>query len=598
MAITKEINIVANTSSAVSNIDKVTKSTDNLEKSTNEVNTNLESMEESASSSAKGVKSVGGSLSNLKLGALGLIVATFAALKSILEQNQKVVDFFEGSMTAVTTVVNSVVNSVIQAGNGFASLGKVLSGLITVAITPFKAAFFGIRLAVLETQKAWEESVFGGKDQKTIDDLNSKIKETKDSLTEVATDLSAGVSDIANNFVGAINEIGASANAVVKTLEETSIKAAAAEGKRLIALQKNAEIAQARNTGLIEQYDAQAEKLRQLRDDDAASISDRVKANNELGDVLEKQFVAMQKNADIVLENAEAQFKANETQENYIALIEAQNEKLAINAQIEGFRSEQIVNNVALKKEEIELGLAQAESEEQRRINELNFEAEREENETTRIQRLKESLEIENQIADDKLERDKKLFKEGTQARIDAEQEYLNRKQELNQTEILLDDKLKDAKEKNADSTAKVLDELSNVAGENTVAAKGLAIASATINTYRGVSDALAATTVTPFDTALKFANAAAIAVTGFKNVSDITKVKIPNEAGGAQQSASASAPSVAAPSFNLIEGTEGSNVANAVNTNNDTPVKAFVVSSEITTSQELDRRIDDVSST
>lgn len=598
MAITKEINIVANTSSAVSNIDKVTKSTDNLEKSTNEVNTNLESMEESASSSAKGVKSVGGSLSNLKLGALGLIVATFAALKSILEQNQKVVDFFEGSMTAVTTVVNSVVNSVIQAGNGFASLGKVLSGLITVAITPFKAAFFGIRLAVLETQKAWEESVFGGKDQKTIDDLNSKIKETKDSLTEVATDLSAGVSDIANNFVGAINEIGASANAVVKTLEETSIKAAAAEGKRLIALQKNAEIAQARNTGLIEQYDAQAEKLRQLRDDDAASISDRVKANNELGDVLEKQFVAMQKNADIVLENAEAQFKANETQENYIALIEAQNEKLAINAQIEGFRSEQIVNNVALKKEEIELGLAQAESEEQRRINELNFEAEREENETTRIQRLKESLEIESQIADDKLERDKKLFKEGTQARIDAEQEYLNRKQELNQTEILLDDKLKDAKEKNADSTAKVLDELSNVAGENTVAAKGLAIASATINTYRGVSDALAATTVTPFDTALKFANAAAIAVTGFKNVSDITKVKIPNEAGGAQQSASASAPSVAAPSFNLIEGTEGSNVANAVNTNNDTPVKAFVVSSEITTSQELDRRIDDVSST
>lgn len=85
----------------------------------------------------------------------------------------------------------------------------------------------------------------------------------------------------------------------------------------------------------------------------------------------------------------------------------------------------------------------------------------------------------------------------------------------------------------NLAATANLLQQFSSIAGEETSAGKSLAIAAATINTYRGVSDALAAQTITPFETALKFANAAAIGIAGIANVKKIASVKVPNKGGG-----------------------------------------------------------------
>tara|TARA_R110000787_G_scaffold130386_6_gene242337 strand:+ start:672 stop:2525 length:1854 start_codon:yes stop_codon:yes gene_type:complete len=175
--------------------------------------------------------------------------------------------------------------------------------------------------------------------------------------------------------------------------------------------------------------------------------------------------------------------------------------------------------------------------------------------------------------------------------------EDIKKKKELAKKELDIDKKLTKAKSENAKTTAGVLDSLSDTAGKNTAIGKGLAVASATINTYRGVSDALAAVTVTPFDTALKFSNAAAIGVAGFQNVSAINSVTIPDQA-STVAGTTAPTPTVSAPSFNLIEGTEGSNVADSVNTQNNTPLKAYVVSSEVTSGQELDRKIESVSTT
>ena len=41
--------------------------------------------------------------------------------------------------------------------------------------------------------------------------------------------------------------------------------------------------------GLIEKYDLQAEQQRQIRDDESRSIEDRIKANEKLGEILDKQ---------------------------------------------------------------------------------------------------------------------------------------------------------------------------------------------------------------------------------------------------------------------------------------------------------------------
>ena len=595
MAIVKEIVIKANTSDAVKNTDKLADSVDGLANSTDSANEALEETGKSAKKSSSNVQKMGKSFSSLKLGAIGLIVAAFVALKEILSENQKTVDLFAAGFKAVSTVVNNVVDAVTSSTEGFDSLGKVILGVLNLAITPLKLAFFGIKLGVLEAQKAWEGSVFGGKDQDKIQALTDEINKTKDSIGEVADAAIQSGKDVASNFGEAITEISSAVSAGVEAVEKTSLKAAIAQGKRLIELQKQAEIAMALNTGLIEQYDSQAEKLRQLRDDEALSIEDRKKANDSLADTLEEQFVLMQKNADAVLVNAQAQYEANKSQENYIALIEAQNEKLAISAQIEGFRSEQIINNVSLKKEEIELDVTASDAEKERRIDQLNFDAEREQNEKLRIEKLKEVIEIEKELALEKLERDKEIYKEGTQARIDAEQEYLDKKQELEQRETTANDenaknktdtdkKLKNSKLAFANESLKGVIKL---AGEESEIGKGLAIGQATISGIEGVQNAYSTAQESPITAFFPAYPAIQAGLAGAFSALQISKIKGTSANGSGGGSSSVSAPS--SPTFNLSS-PETNQIASTISTTNDKPVQAFVVGSAVTSSQELDR--------
>jgi len=153
-----------------------------------------------------------------------------------------------------------------------------------------------------------------------------------------------------------------------------------------------------------------------------------------------------------------------------------------------------------------------------------------------------------------------------------------------------------DAKIKTFQDTENALNQLGAIAGEQTAAGKGLAIASATINTYRGVSDALAAKTVTPFETALKFANAAAILSNGLKNVKKIASVQIP-KVKGANTSAStggggADGTIAQPPQFNIVGASDTNQLADAIGGQTQQPVQAFVVSNDVTTAQSLENNI------
>ena len=48
-----------------------------------------------------------------------------------------------------------------------------MSGLLTLAITPLKLAFYEIQLALQVAQLAWEKSFFGGGDEAKIKELNA-----------------------------------------------------------------------------------------------------------------------------------------------------------------------------------------------------------------------------------------------------------------------------------------------------------------------------------------------------------------------------------------------------------------------------------------
>lgn len=100
------------------------------------------------------------------------------------------------------------------------------------------------------------------------------------------------------------------------------------------------------------QYQKEAEQFRQIRDDENRSIAERIKANNQLGQVLERQLkdeLAIAKQALLV---ANLRIKAEgSSKETLDAQADALTEIADIEERITGQRSEQLANRVSLEKE-------------------------------------------------------------------------------------------------------------------------------------------------------------------------------------------------------------------------------------------------------
>jgi len=601
---------------AVKNLDEFQKEYAKLEKevvSANEKTAeSLEKVEKGAKDGAKGIKKVGVSIGNLAKasGIIFLLQKAFEFVSSAIQENQVVMDGLNTVFNTAQIVFNQVINafvsiyeSVSSATENFDALGKVISGLVTLALTPFKNAFFGIKLAVQSAQLAWEQSIFGDGDPTTINKLNDAIAQTKLDLTEVAIEANKAGKDIVDNFGEAITEVGAIGETVVEEFGKVSVKTALETAKTNTALKKSAEIAAAQSRILLEQYDRQAELQRQIRDDETKSIAERQAANNELNTILVKQEEEMTKNAKLVKAAAQAQFDLTGKTEDYVAVLEAEAEVQAVAATVTGFKSEQQVNANALTKEATELTNAKLESESLLSIEQKRFNAEQIEDELLRLERLAEIDALEAEQETIRLQAIVDNATAGTQAKIDAQialddfteqsrQTNLSRDKEIADAKIEISNTEAEAKKKNLDDTANVLESFSAIAGKETAAGKAFAVAAATINTYRGVSDALAAVTVTPFETALKFANAAAIGVAGIANVKKILSVQVP---GGGGSPASGGVPTTTTsqpPAFNVVGASGETQLADAIGSQTQRPARAYVVSNDVTTAQELDRNI------
>jgi hypothetical protein len=141
--------------------------------------------------------------------------------------------------------------------------------------------------------------------------------------------------------------------------------------------------------------------------------------------------------------------------------------------------------------------------------------------------------------------------------------------------------------------TSETLSKGADLLGKNTAAGKAMAAAAALINTYQGITAELATKTVTPFEIGLKIANVAIIAATGFKAVQDIVSVQIPGGGGGGGGGAQGgSAPSMTAPSFNTVGSSSTNQLAQTIGSQSQQPIKSYVVSSDVSTAQALDRNI------
>ena len=566
---------------------------------------------------SKGFKGLGLAI---KAAGIGLVIDAMRGVKEIFSQNQRVVDAFSTVFETFSIVVNQVVTALIdtydavaKSSKNFDALGKVLSGLITIGLTPLKLSFNTLKLALLETQKAWENSFFGDKDQQTLDKLNQSIKETKQNINDIGINAINAGKDIAKNVGEAIDEVKNIGNIAAENLSKVSVTAALEQAKLNIELKNTAQIAVAQQSLLVEKYDILAEKQRQIRDEERNSISDRKRANDELNKILDEQEKAMLSQANLQIQAAENEKNKNNTIEAQVALIEALANKQGVLAQIEGFRSEQKANDLALDKELIELSNSKLESESKLSIEQKRFNAEQIEDELLRLEKLKEIDELEAQQETERLQAIVDNANAETQAKIDAQITLDEFTEQSRQQNITRDKEISDAREnirqqdlarekfiqqQKLQITANAFGQIADILGKNSAAGKAAAIAQSTINTYQGITSVWAtpSTLPEPFATISKIASTATVLASGLSAVKSIKSQKLPQGARGGSIS-SASAPSVAAPQaqapqFNIVGQSSTDQLAGAIGAQNNQPIKAYVVSDDVTTAQQMDRSI------
>jgi len=316
------------------NVGEVTDDVKKLDKETKETKKSFDGL----SSTIKGVGTA------IKLAGVAVFAALLAKLADVFRQNQRVVDTFNTAMEFLSITFNDFfkfIESNIQTTTGFfdkifgstaikqvTQFGKMLALEVTTRIKNLIQGISGLGSAMVKLFK----SDFKG--------ASETAKEAVTNLTEVIT----------GNVVETIEMEKTISNITGKIKEYT--KATFEQAKSVVGLRNESELAAVKVQGLIEEYDRQAEKLRQVRDDESKTFEERIAANNKLGEVLKEQEREMLKLVDIQIAAAKADVEKNDNLENQIKLQEALNEKKGVLAQITGFESEQLVNNIALQKEQ------------------------------------------------------------------------------------------------------------------------------------------------------------------------------------------------------------------------------------------------------
>lgn len=503
-------------------VDKAEKDLQGVAKSVQRIDDNLTEVKETTGGVAKGVKGIGNAL---KAAGIGLAIAAFSKLAEVFNQNQKVTDAFSTAFEALSLAFNdffkfldSNVGTVIDYFKGLfddpvQSLKNFGQAIVDNVIERVSSALDALGFLGDAVVK-----VFSGDFAGAAESAKNAGKELFDVVTGV------------NNTFDKVVEVIPNVVDSITNYAKSTVEAARAT----VDLNKQAEVAAVINQGLIEKYDRQAEQQRQIRDDESKTIEERIAANNKLGEVLEEQQKLMLENVDITIKAAQAEYDKNQNQENYIALLEAQNEREAVLAQIEGFRSEQLINRISLEKE-----LADT---------------------------VKEGQEAEAERINDLLE--KKLEAAKIEADLKKQQVELAKEQD-----------------------AQLLNNIVAIAGEGTKVGKAAAVAQATISGIEGVQNAYTTAQSSPITAlfpAYPLIQAGLAAAFSGKQIQSILSVD--EKGGGSIPSISTSAPQ--APSFNVVGAAPENQLAQVIGQKEDKPIKAFVVSNDVTNAQALDRNI------
>ena len=568
MAIEKTINIDVESKEALAGIKSI--------------DSGLTGLDKSAVTAGKGVGGISKAFKSLgvamKAAGIGLVIGALAKLSEIFMQNQKVADGFNTAMEALSIAFNDFVGFIVNNTSGVVDFFKAIFENPKQSLIDFADAFkrniqerFESYLDTLGFLASAVKKVFSGDFKGALEDVKSAGKESIDVLTGV------------NNTFDKATEVVSKVSKAVVDYTTNTFKSAKAN----VELAKAAELAAVRNQGLIEKFDRQAEQLRQIRDDESKSIKERIKANEELGKVLDEQEKAMKENAAIAVAAAAAELSKNkENIELQKAYAEALNEQAAIEAQITGFRSEQQTNTNSLLREQKEI------QNELALIGKSERDIQREE---LQQQYLEQKELIDRQVTDEEQKNELLLI---------AQNDFQTKLKELNEgfraedvankkanddAKKKVDDATKASQLANAEAVGGAIGTLAGIAGEGTTAGKALGVASATIDTYVGANKAIAQGGFAGI------AQAIAIIATGLTNVKTILSTKVPKTNVGGVSSGGGGGgggAQVQAPSFNIVGASDTNQLADAIGGQTQQPVQAFVVANDVTTAQSLENNI------
>ena len=626
--IKKELELIINTGQAENalrsvdrNVQRIDKDLVKTEQEFGKINKDAKQLDSNLKQVPKSTKKIAGGFKNIgtaiRAAGIGLVIAAFMVLKELFQENQKVIDVFSIAFESLSLAFSDFFNFI---SSNIATVTGFFKKIFDDPLASVKAFGKALKDNIIERVKSALE-VFGflGQAMKKLfaGDFKGSMEAVKEAGKELV-DVATGVDNSAEKISKTVKE------GVVALTEYTksTVKQAVAN----VELKKTAELAAVANQGLIEKFDLLAEKQRQIRDDERKSIEDRKKANDELGIILEKQQAAMLENANFSLKAAEIDLKKDKDSVQFKkAVMEAENELAAVRAQVAGFRSEQQTNEAALEREALEMINSKLESENNLSIERKRFNAEQIKDEKERLLALQRIDAEEEELGRERLTNEIALYKEGTQAKVDAEialaefeeqiyQQKVNRAKELGAIKVTEEQKASDKSKEIArleaeykeniqaqtlSAISSLIQVFSNQNEKNAERAfqlqKGLAIVETLINTSKAIMKVAAETTdVTPIQ-ALRTANMIAMGVAGAAQVAAIATQKFnPSGASGGSvptpSTSSGGASPTQAPSFNVVGQSGFNQVAGALG--QQQPVQAFVVAGAVTTQQQLNNAI------
>ena len=198
-----------------------------------------------------------------------------------------------------------------------------------------------------------------------------------------------------------------------------------------------------------------------------------------------------------------------------------------------------------------------------------------------------ENLEKEMEIKATQLE----MFKGDIEAKMQLEKEYTDLDVELTEKRLSIAQIEQTSKGKFVKDSISLLNSASKLAKKGSAASKALAISSTTISTWDAAQQAYRSqmalkTPEAPVRAQIAWASAVA---KGMLNVKNIIAEKKP---GGGSSGGGGGMPPVQPADFNIIGSTGTNQLADAIGGTTQQPIKAYVVSGEVTSAQELDRNI------